>query len=326
MGLPWANVQSFVRKFLLSIFVVTDDLQFTINDFHDRSINSKNYKLIYVAIALFWCLCIFACVKTLPNLTKAYTTFNITAKTELVYFKLQEHSNVVWWIEDVEMMHSCSSHSEGQTSFKYSGRLIFKKDTAITIKRLANDSALITVRGKRKAPILEAWENEDEMSFEAIECLDIRIDKIRQRRQNGQTFVFPISGEIVAGGDISFRKNDGYLLESGRVYILDKGILIKHFYSVGPFELNTGDKFIIENSIVDSSGFVSINSEPLMTVVYNAQGSKGLIQRYMSENYEISNSIWSRLYHDQTLVYLWACVLLVYSAIKVFIRFQIEKE
>ncbi len=318
------TIGALLRKTLLSVFVITDDVPFSLNEFYRRTVESRHRILIYALIGGFWCLCLLGVVKTIPNISKSHTTFNVHAETDRVSVYTSANKNLVWWVQGATVFLSCSSDPKDAEPVRFSGRLVFGNNVDVDVRSWKGRMMSISVHGDHSdVPVLEAFKSNDEMVFDAFDCVDIKIDDLEGAKQKGQTFVFPVSGDISIGGEISFRKNDGYLLKSGQVNILDKGLLVDHYYSVGPFELNTGDKFKVKGNSVDSVGFISLNEDDMM-VVYRAKGQYGLVQRYMSEDYEISNSIWTRLYHDQTLVYLWVCVLVFFALIKVFIRFLIE--
>ncbi len=82
------------------------------------------------------------------------------------------------------------------------------------------------------------------------------IKDLKKRSEAGETIVFPVTGDIKVGNEIRFLTQvNTPVLQGGTVTILDRTFLINENYSVGPFDLEMGDSFVVENPLVPSQGF-----------------------------------------------------------------------
>lgn len=249
------------------------------------------------------------------------TTFNVSAITEEVSIETHKEPMSPWPVKDIQLSKSCPDEPADLKMEKFTGTIKLRAETVVTLTRIAEGDLSVKLLGKNQQPTGELFDLEDESVGLLSDCAFFKIDNIDARSKQGETIVLPVTGDITAGRDIRFLTNyKTPVLLSGNVTILDKTLLVNENYSVGPFELELGDTFVIKKPEVVSRGFVRVNAEPAINLVFRAKGERALIKRYQSESFELVNSIWSKLYQDKALSIAWVLVVLLLGAIRIHLR------
>ena len=249
------------------------------------------------------------------------TTFNVSAITEEVRVETHKEPMSPWPVKNIRLSKTCPDEPADLKMEEFTGTIKLRADTMITLTRIAEGDLSVKLLGKNEQPTGELLDLEDESVGLLSDCAFFNIGNIDERSKQGETIVLPVTGDITAGRDIRFLTNyKTPVLLSGNVTILDRTLLIGENYSVGPFELELGDTFVIKKPEVVSRGFVRVNAEPAINLVFRAKGERALIKRYQSESFELVNSIWSKLYQDKALSIAWVLVVLLLGAIRIHLR------
>ena len=261
------------------------------------------------------------------KLFKKPTTFNVSAVTEEVKVFTHKIPMSKWPVQNVDVSRDCPDEdvSEKNQHQKFSGSISVNPSIQITFTRIAFGDLKVTLYSNENKSVGDLYDEEDEHVSSLTNCSFFYITKLAERSASGNTIVLPISGDISAGSDIRFlTQNKMPVLKEGEVTILDRSFIIGENYSVGPYALGTGDTFEVQDSSVSSQGFISINEDAAIKLVFRAKGLKGIIKRYQSEDYEIRNSYWSKLYHDEALSLAWVLIFILFNIIRVYLRFLVN--
>jgi len=297
------------------------DLHKTLN------LKTKHCNFIYFLIALFICLVITASFgpfisKKLFNKT---TTFNVSAITEEVNVVTPEIPISMWPVKNVLLSKSCPDESKKVKYVNFNGSFSINSNVEITFNRIAFGELTVSLFNNKNTSVGDLYDEEDEFISSLTHCAFFHIRNIPKRTLAGETIVLPISGDVSVGNKIRFlTHNKTPILRSGQVTILDRSLFIGDYYSLGPFTLEAGDSFNVQETTVPSQGFVSINEDAAMNLVYKAEGFGGVIKRYQSEDYDLENSYWSKLYHDEALSLLWILIIILFNIIRIYLRYLVN--
>jgi hypothetical protein len=258
------------------------------------------------------------------------TTFSVHANTELVQVSTQQVPMSRWYLDSVLVAASCPEDEGEKLEFhRFTGSI--QLNAGVKIKFVRVGQGLLTVsllKNNEDEPspsrVGELFDEEDDLYKELGDCAVLEYD-LGHKPEQIDSIVLPITGEIIAGREIRFTTQSKIpILLEGQVTILDRAIWTDENYNVGPYDLEPGDSFIVHDPIVASQGFVLVNDERAMTLVYRAQGLRGAIKRYQAEDYQIKNSFWSKLYHDDGLAITWIFILILFSFIRVYLRYLVN--
>jgi len=296
---------------------------------------------IYFLILLFFGL--LAAVILGPfayqTILKNFTTFNVSASTEEVEVMTSDVPMSWWPVTDIELSKTCPDEGDIQYE-QFTGSIKINSSVKIIFTRIAYGDLRVAMYrnsseyidrpddendGKEKNSVGELYDDEDEYNGSLTNCAFFNIKNIVESAKSGKTVVFPVTGKIAAGKEIRFlTQNKVPVLRKGKVTILDRTFVVGENYSVGPFELEMGDGFEIQSPSVPSQGFVLVNEEPAINLVFRAEGLRGVVKRYQSEDYELRNSYWSKLYNDKVLYLSWALIIVLFNIIRVYLRFLVN--
>ena len=304
--------------------------------------NPAHRYIIYFLILLFFSLLVAVIFGPYASqhILKNPTTFNISTVTEKVKVVTRDVPMSSWPVEDVKLSKDCSDEKVQHETF--TGSIKINPSVQITFTRIADGGLSVTMyRNKNKSlndpdgdkdnySVGDLYDEDDEYSESLTNCAFFEINDIAERIKLGKSIVLPITGEIEAGNEIRFltqQKNP--VLREGKITILARSFMVGENYIVGPFDLEMGDSFEIqkteiEKNSVPSQGFVLVNEKPAINLVFRAEGIRGLIKRYQSEDYELKNSYWSKLYNDEALYLSWALIIILFNIIRVYLRFLVN--
>lgn len=320
-----------VQYILKSVFRTTGFFIFFAGD-SDRSkkelnkaldYNSSHTLFIYSLIFLFFGLLVVVLLGPFvyQNLSKKSTTFNVSAITEEVKVTTWDVPMSGWPVTGIVLSRSCQDKS----SAPFTGVINLNPSVEITFTRIAHGELTVTMYSNANKSVGDLFDEEDEYIASLSNCAFFKILVTEDSVASGKSIVLPISGEIAAGNEIRFlTQNKTPVLRNGKITILDRSFIIGENYSVGPFDLETGDSFDIQDSTVPSQGFILINEEPAINLVYRAEGLRGVIKRYKSEDYELRNSYWSKLYNDEALSLAWILIIILFNIIRIYLRFLVN--
>lgn len=288
------------------------------------------YLFIVIFISLFITITIGPYIN--QNILKKPTTFNISAVTEEVMVVTEKIPMSAWPVKNIDLSRDCPD--EKKDTEKFSGSIHINPSVQITFTRRAFGDIKVTMFNNEGKNVGELYDVEDEHFGSLTDCAFFYISNIVgykksgepvERKESGETIVFPISGKITAGNEMHFLTQHAFpILREGQITILDRSFIIGENYSAGSFNLGTGDSFEIINPTVPSQGIVLINEEAAINLVFMAKGERGIIKRYKSEDYELKNSYWSKLYNDEALSLAWIFIIILFSIIRVYLRFLVN--
>ena len=253
------------------------------------------------------------------------TTFNVSAVTEEVKVVTPNVPMSSWPVSNATLSKSCPEEGATQ-NIQFTGSISIKPLVQITFTRIAFDKLVVMLFNENeKTSVGELYDSNDEYVGSLTSCAFFVINNISELVSSGKTIVFPITGKITAGNEIRFlTQTKNPVLREGKVTILDRSFVFGEHYSVGPFDLETGDSFEIRRHTVPSQGFVLINEKPAINLVYRAKAFRGVIKRYQSENFELRNSYWSKIYNDESLSLSWLLIAILFNVIRVYLRFLVN--
>ena len=288
------------------------------------------YSFILIFVGLLIVVTIVSFVNN--NIIGSPTTFNVTAVTEEVQVVTSAKAPMSRWpVKDIELSRTCSTE-EKIPFLPFSGYIDINPSVQITFTRISHGALTVTMHTDEKGKTVgDLFDENDELDDDPLtHCAIFRIkntentDKVK-RFTAGETIVLPITGEISAGNELRFlTQYKTPVLREGQVTILDRSFIVGENYSVGPFDLKTGDTFEIQNPAVPSQGFILVNEEPAIKLVFRAKGIKGIIKRYQAEDYVLRNSYWSKLYNDEALSLAWVFILVLFTIIRVYLRYLVN--
>lgn len=254
------------------------------------------------------------------------TSFNVSVITEELRVNTLNTPMSKWPVKDILVSKNCPDDPDEIRYETFSGSIELLPDVTITLTRIASGDLTVKLSHPGGKPTAKLIDEDEEYAGNLSGCAFFHIKDIESRSNKGETIVFPVTGNIEVGNEIRFLTHTKTpLLHSGKISILDKTFFVNENYSVGPFELEMGDSFIVENQSVPSQGFVSITAEPAIHLVFRAKGSHGLIKRYQSESYKLKNSVWSKLYQDEALSIMWMSVLVMLGIIRTYLKFIVDR-
>lgn len=284
----------------------------------------KNPRKIWPLVGLISML-ILIVVGALYGTFRQSTSFNVSVITEEFKVETWDTPMSPWPVNNIEVSKTCPDDPDDIIYENFSGTIKIHPKVQIVFTRIAMGDLMVKFHNKTDEPSGELYDDEDEPAGLLSDCSFFYVKDIAKRAEKGETVILPITGSIVVGKELRFLTH--YLtpvLYSGQITILDKAFLIDEYYSVGPFTLEMGDSFVIRDQMVASQGFASINNNPAIHLVFRAKGSHGLIQRYQSESYVLRNSLWSKLYQDEALSFVWMVALLLIGFIRTYLRYMVE--
>lgn len=282
--------------------------------------------VIYILIMLF--IGLFLVVSLGPfvsqNLSRYPTTFNVSAVTEAVNITTHDVPMSRWPVNNVKLSVDCPDDKESVKYQKFTGSISLNPSVHVSFTRIAFGTFSVAMYSSNTS-VGDLFDEEDEYIESLTNCAFFHISNIKELAESGKTIVLPITGDITVGNKIRFlTQNKTPVLRKGQITILDRTFIIGENYSVAPFKLEAGDSFEIKQPTVPSQGFVLINEKPAINLVYRAKGFKGIIKRYQSEDYELRNSYWSKLYHDEILSLSWISIIVLFNVIRIYLRFLVN--
>ena len=305
--------KSGLLKILLGIFVATEGIPYSANEFVDEARTSSKITFIWTVVAIFWFSLVAIIIISILFFKNSNTLFNVSVKTELI--EISPFPGIhypKWAFDNVRLYDGCDEESEN-----ISGELTISNNATIEFRRIKKSDLEITLDAGDfdSAGILSAGDRTIELS----DCVGLVMTVTE-----ATSLTLPIDGKISVGGDVKEGLSRMPILIEGIVRIADKAVLSSEYYIAEKYILSMGTKFNIRSQSTQSSGFVFIDSTPAMKATYTGKGSVGLIERYKIEPISISNSFWTKLYNDETIIVLWLLLGALYTFVKVSIRYCIE--
>ncbi len=280
--------------------------------------------LIFTLATLMLILIVTAIYGTFFRHIHSPTTFNFTAITEQVQITTQPGTKANWYFKDVSLSRSCpEDYDEEPNYLPFSQSISLGDNIAILLRRIGHGVLSINLIAGENTNSVGAIVNESGETIETLsDCILIEINNIEERYKKGESVLLYLTGEIQPAPSLGFPESHlNPVLKEGEVSIQEKNFLLfREYYEIGPYKLDTGDSFKLINQIGLSEGFVSLDESPAMKLVYRAEAERGAIQRYRSEAFEVKAGVWTRLYHDEALTYLWLSIALLFSIIRMVIH------
>lgn len=284
-------------------------------DIFNAEKNSKKEIKVYLVVLLSWASVIIFTVASLWIISFNSTIYDVTAQVESLEVKpFNNQAKPDWYLSDVEI------HQEGLKKRTHTGTLFLAPESSFSITRI--DSGNITVNIIHPDASTSAFldvNEEYELALEGHVSIVITID-------NNQSLVLPIEGEIYIGQMIKHGAVLNPILLSGEVSIIDKTAFTGDFYSVGPTELKPGDSFNVSGLSTQNSGFIHINDQKGFLISYRAKGDEAHIFRYKSEPILVKNGIFTKIFHDQTLILFWFFILLGFKITQHLLKAMLDSK
>lgn len=300
---------------LLSIFVITDDISYTAVEFTDKASKGKKRHRIMAWVFSFWFFLLVLFITSLSLVWDNATLFNVNAITEKVAIKASEFSGFAQWrMIDVDLRNGCDDTIETHT-----GILSVTEHSEIEIERVGLGPIKIGIFSTtgRTVGTLETDQGD---IVELRDCAALTVSL----PENG-SITWLVDGNIIVGSQPKEATETHLrLLKTGSVTIADKAIVSNEYYLSEPHSLNLGDTFYIENPTTQGSGLLHVSNSPALQITYSGKGERGYIQRYKTEEIPLENNIWVKLINDETLIFGWVLLLVVYTVVKLIIRLSLD--
>jgi hypothetical protein len=310
----WLHIEAW-RKWLLAVFVITDDISYSATDFAAKATASPNRKRIQTLVVIFWGCLLLLVGFSIFLLYGRDTLFNITATTEKVRIAPTPHASYAEWrVDDAVVDPDCA----GGNRTRVSGALTIDPRATIEITRSLSKRVEVALSSDNVPSA--GYINHDDGDFTELQSCAFVIVPSPQNT----ALSWLIDGEISVGDTLREGVSPLHLLTSGTVSIADKAVLSGDYYVSDPHILNLGDIFYIQNPTTQGSGLVYITDTPGLQVTYSGKGERGIIQRYKTEAIPIENNIWAKLFNDETLIFLWGSFVVFYPFIKLLIRMSLD--
>lgn len=299
------------QKLLLGIFVATEEVPYSANEFVKKAKKSTKHRVIWTLASLFWLFLVSIFFISFLFFSNSNTLFNVVATTEKININSFDKIHYPkWLLNEATLYNDCD-----KASSMVSGLLTIDNGTTIEFLRIGAGKLQITLNSDEKDTVGKI----EGLSESLSDCVVLEFTP-----EPNDSFTMAIDGIVKIGGEIKESVVRTPILLGGKIHIADKAVLSQEYYLAEPYELTIGDMFSIKDQSVQSSGFVLINDAPGMKITYASKGSVGVIERYKTESISLKNSFWTKLYNDETIILLWILLGAFYTVIKVSIRFCIE--
>lgn len=314
---------TYIWRFGVFPFVVFDDVPDELLGFHETKPSTARF-VIKTIVAVFWLLLISILVFSVFFFSSAFTTYSISAQLEKVQVSQyceQNNTNCTheyppWNLDNVELYNNCE---EKET---ITGTLYPDKTAYITFTRIQQDDLIIDLENDEFGSV--GYINTQNGKKVLGDCAYIKVPI-----SVNQSVVFPLEGKIELGGEIKEAAKVSPVLFSGEISIIDRSIFLRDHYLVGPVNLEMGDVFIVDEIYVKSFGVLRAakghENDYGFRVNYTAKGKRGYIKKYKTENIEVKNGIWTKIYHDPSIIILWTLLLAAYAIFRTIIRLEMNK-
>ena len=314
--------------FLISVFIIFDDVPDTLTSLPKLKVSKKGKKIknkIFSTITFFWLSIAGIATFSFYYFMAKQSVFIVSANVEQLSISpyknkvdpdLQNQNYPEWKFNNAALYEDCSSDVE-KIHKNINGMLYLNANTYIEFVRIQKNELTINLDNETTDTTGTFVPNKGDPIL-LSDCTTISL-VIKEN----DSYVFPIEGEIKLGGYIKEGADSVPILYDGEITVIDKAFVSRIYYSVGPFSLNMGDIFTVDNLDQKSSGFVQIDDDKGIKVTYSSKGRKGFITKYRTESIEIKNGFWSKLYNDQSLIILWFIGLLLFAICKAVIRISL---
>ena len=295
-------------------FIVFDDVPDQLSGLGEQD-SSKFKKKIVNWIAAFWISVVLIIGFSIVYFFSQATTFTVSANVEklsISQFPRQDYP--VWRLNNVFLHSDCDESYD-----KVSGRLFLSHETFIELTKIQKNDLYIDLENDSSGSA-GYFLTDDGIRIALEDCSTIRVPV-----GESDSYVLPIEGIILIGGEIKESTAVTPVLYGGEISIIDKALLINEFYLIDPVKLEMGDIFVIDDLEVKSSGIVRVGNENGFSVNYSGRGKRGYIKKYKTENIEVKNGFWTKVYNDPSLIIIWLIWLAVYAVCRTFIRLNLEK-
>ncbi|GAB2676644.1 hypothetical protein Q4574_12940 [Aliiglaciecola sp. 3_MG-2023] len=300
----------YIRKFLLSIFFVSEDIPYSANEFAEKA----QGRIIFIFLSLFWLILIGIIVVSVLFFTEKNTLFSVSARAELIeVMPFEDVAYPIWRVEKAKIAFDC-----GNDYKEMSGLVQVSGSSSIEFTRLSTGTLEINLDSIDE-PTTGSITNDNGQVTEFTDCATLILNPSKE-----SAVTLPIDGIVRVGGSIKEEVSVFPIMYSGQVQIADKAALSQNYYLAEIFDLKMGEQFSILKPSTQSSGFIYANEEKGLYINFSGKGESGQIYRYKAEPIQIENNFWAKLYNDETLVFLWLLVVTIYTFIKVAIRYNIE--
>ncbi len=303
-----------LNKLIFGIFLTNEDVPYSTSEYRDKILHSRFKSVILPLVVLFWMFLFYLLYISFRFLTTPDTLYHVSATSEtLAVAPYNGKSLMPLSLNKAKYYAGCFDDP-----IPVSGVVSVTADTNVFFDRVANGPLLITLSTDSLNSAGELQLTSGEISA----LSDCAVFELPVSDINDYTIAF--DGKVTLGGELKEGSNRDPILHSGKVTISDKGAVSGQYYQTTPFNLERGDKLLIQHPSVQSSGFIYVNDNRAIQVIYNGKGSAGVIQRYKSENVVLKNTIWTKLSHDESIIFLWLFLVAAFTLLKFVIRIIIE--
>lgn len=202
------------------------------------------------------------------------TIFNINANTERISISSIDENGSELNLDGVDI------YGTGLTPLYkgFTGQFKLNKDVSVTIERVAYGSATLTFRAPKEQKSGILYDRQEKLVDSTGHYLEISINNLRMKADSGQTFIFPFDGKVSLGRSVDHEV--GYestaLLRSGDINMTGTSAWSDNF-DAGTIQLYLGDEIQFHHQSKNAIGFITLNENPGMQVVYRVVAKQATI-------------------------------------------------
>ncbi|QNI31589.1 hypothetical protein H7849_21360 [Alloacidobacterium dinghuense] len=229
------------------------------------------------------------------------TTYDVNAETETLRIRT-DIAPIIWGLSEVIMYRDYNPQSEA-----FTGSFSPSSGTDVEVERIT--SGPLRLRCKNSNGSVGELRNQDGQQKLGGRVTFV-IPNVDKRAKSGGTLLFPVSGDIELGQDLTYDASTTVaILQSGTVRVLGRSLLEPTLFEAGTYPLELGDDFRLEAALSPSVGVLVAGDHPGFRVAIRGTSKSATVTRFGSSGYVIRTSLFERLKNDAGLQILWVAAL-----------------
>lgn len=229
------------------------------------------------------------------------TTFNLTARTQLVVFEASENHRSPWHLRRATLVSPAGEE-------EFSGTLLVDPGTRVVLERIGAGPLRMGLRasesGTRAGILTPEGGGRSRVAGDGLALVG------EPSELGGPSgLVLPLTGRIQVGTEVGQDLGvDPALLLSGRISLLAHTLLGDRRYDAGAATLQLGDYPRVD-ALGDAYGLLTARDDRDMLVDYRVVARSMRIDRFGSMGYDVFASLLDRIANDHTVQAVWAAAL-----------------
>ena len=253
---------------------------------------------------------IIVCVLSALSLYRVPTTFNISARTQVVDVVVGLTHRDVWFLNDSLIFRGF----EGGKGEPFGGTLRVLPRTVVNVTRIGGGPLRLTCSAHdSESPVVELQASGRTSQTVRGRLVIVVPHPNTNADREEQPTVLPINGAITIGAEVTDAASEyPVLLLDGSVTMLAHTILGKLRYDAGRVALDLGD-FIKLDTAADGYGLLVIGPGGDLSAVFRVVARSLSVYRFGAEGYSFYASPFTRIQKDPAIQAVWAATLLLFA-------------